>query len=92
MYSGKPTASLVVSDLVAAAGLPEPTGRRSLDDAGRRAVDVTAARLAQMVDDILEPTGGNGVTAEPPPLGAEPVPLVMCSRGSGIPVKRGGGR
>ena len=54
MYSGKPTAGLVVNDLVAAAGLPAPGGRRSLDEAGRRAVEVTAERLAQLVDRILE--------------------------------------
>src|SRR5512136_1858777 len=30
-YSGKPTASLVVSDLLAASGLPAPAGRRVLD-------------------------------------------------------------
>jgi uncharacterized metal-binding protein len=88
MYSGKPTASLVVSDLLAAAGMPAPAGRRSLDEAGRRAVDVTAAQIAQLVDDILEPTSGKGMAAGPPPLGPDAVPVVMCSRGSAIPVIR----
>ncbi len=88
MYSGRPTASLVVTDLLAAAGLPVPAGRRLLDEAGRRAVDVTAAQLAQLVDDILNPTGGDDMVAEPPPLGPDAVPLVMCSCGSGIPVTR----
>jgi hypothetical protein len=88
MYSGRPTASLVVSDLLTEAGLPAPAGRRSLDEAGRRAVDVTAARLAQLVDDILEPIGDDGTFGVPAPLTAEAVPVVMCSCGSGIPVTR----
>ncbi len=88
MYSGKPTASLVVSDLLAVASLPSPTGRRLLDEAGKRAVDVTATELARLVDAILEPAGGDEVVAEPAPLGAAAAPVVMCSCGSGIPVTR----
>ena len=88
MYSGRPTASLVVSDLLAKAGLPSPAGRRSLDEAGRRAVDVTAERLAQLVDEVLEPTGTEATAAEPAALTADAVPVVMCSCGSGIPVTR----
>ncbi len=84
-YSAKPTASLVVTDLLAAAGLPAPSGRRSLDEAGRRAVDVTAAELARLVDEILAPTGRDGMAAEPTPLGADAVPLVMCSCRSRTP-------
>jgi uncharacterized metal-binding protein len=87
MYSGRPTASLVVSDLLADAGLPAPAGRRLLDEAGRRAVDAAAARLAQLVDEILKPTGDDMV-AEPPPLEADAVSLVLCSCRSGIPVTR----
>jgi uncharacterized metal-binding protein len=52
MYSGKPAASIVVNDLVAAAGLPRPEGRRSLNDAGKQAVHLVAERLAQLVDEL----------------------------------------
>jgi len=52
-YSGAPAASIVVDELVAGQGLPRPDGRRSLDEAGRQAVDLTATRLAAMVDEVL---------------------------------------
>jgi len=52
MYSGRPAASIVVNDLVAAAGLPRPEGRRCLNDAGRQAVNLVAERLAQLVDEV----------------------------------------
>ncbi len=52
-YSGKPAASVVVSDVVAACGLPGPQGRRRLDEAGQEAVTATADRLAALVDELL---------------------------------------
>src|SRR5512145_2490968 len=45
MYSGKPAASLVVSEMVAEDGLEKPQGCRHLNQAGQRAVDVTAKRM-----------------------------------------------
>lgn len=73
MYSGTPTAGVVVSDLLAEAGVPAPAGRRSLDEAGRQAVNLTAERLAQLVDEVLQP-GGSETTAAAAPVaaGAEP--------------------
>ena len=53
MYSGKPAMSVVVSALVAAAGLPPPQGRRCLNAAGKQAVDLVADRIAQLVDEVL---------------------------------------
>ncbi len=52
-YSGKPAAAVVVSDLAAANGLSAIEGRRSLNAAGQRAVDMTARRLADLVDHVL---------------------------------------
>jgi uncharacterized metal-binding protein len=52
-YSGKPAVSLVVNELCAAAGLEQPAGRRQLDAAGQRAVDLTAERTVQAVDELL---------------------------------------
>jgi uncharacterized metal-binding protein len=86
MYSGKPTASLVVSDLVAEAGLPAPAGRRRLNDAGQRAVG-HGERLAELVDQLLEAKGNAGDTAaEPPPSPSDAAPAGTCSCGSGISV------
>jgi uncharacterized metal-binding protein len=54
MYSGKPAASVVVSGLIAECGLDWPEGRRQLNAAGQRAVEATAARVAELVDELLE--------------------------------------
>src|SRR5512142_2200964 len=53
MYSGKPAASIVVRDVVAESGLEPAAGRRRLNAAGLRAVDATAGRIAQLVDELL---------------------------------------
>jgi len=54
IYSGKPAAGVVVSDLVAEGGLDRPEGSRRLNQAGQRAVEVTEVRVAQLVDELLE--------------------------------------
>ncbi len=53
MYSGKPTASIVVSELAGDNGIGPIEGRRRLNDAGQKAVQVTASRLIHLVDEIL---------------------------------------
>ncbi len=53
MYSGKPTASIVVSELADANGLGQIDGRRAMNDAGGQAVELTAERLTVLVDQIL---------------------------------------
>lgn len=57
-YSARPAASVVVSEVVAAAGLPPAGCRRRLDDAGRLAVTAVADRIAQLVDEVLAPRRG----------------------------------
>ncbi len=52
-YSGKPAASIIVSDLVQEKGLDRPSGLRKLDKAGIAAVDATAERMALVVDELL---------------------------------------
>ena len=54
MYSGKPAASIVVTDLVAERGLEKPEGKRRLNEAGKQAVEATAARMAELVDELLQ--------------------------------------
>ncbi len=53
MYSGKPAASIVVNDLLAEHSIPKPEGRRCLNAAGQKAVEITAQRLAALVDEVL---------------------------------------
>ncbi len=89
MYSGKPAASIVVSDLVTERGLGKPEGRRRLNEAGLQAVDATAAHMAQVVDELLHSrwnrTAG-AVEQNALPVVQEPV-QVACSCGSSIPVQ-----
>jgi uncharacterized metal-binding protein len=53
MYSGKPAASIVVSELAAEHGLKAIDGRRTSNAAGKQAVELTAERLTVLVDDVL---------------------------------------
>ncbi len=52
-YSGKPAASLVVSELVQQHGLEQPQVLRRLDEAGLQAVDLLAVQIADQVDQLL---------------------------------------
>lgn len=86
-HSGPPAASLVVDDIVRECGLAPPQGRRRLNDAGRQAVEATAARVAELVDQLLDRPG----TAQPaPPAVDAPADEVdaTCACGSGVPVTK----
>jgi hypothetical protein len=91
MYSGKPAASVVVADLISEGGLGQPEGKRRLNDAGRQAVEVTAERVAELVDELLEKRWsrrtGTFVKETAQPEAQEPVEAT-CSCGSGIPVRK----
>ena len=80
MYSGRPVASVVVDELLEAAGLPRPEGRRRLDDAGTKAVEVVAERLARLVDEVLD--GGRRAAAVGTPA-APAAPSCACRSGRG---------
>jgi uncharacterized metal-binding protein len=86
MYSGKPTASVVVSELAAENGMGQIEGRRRLNDAGQRAVELTAERLTSLVDEILATKAAAkplvSIAASP-----EQAKVVGCACGSGIPVQ-----
>ena len=89
MYSGKPAASIVVTELVAELGLGKPEGKRRLNNAGRQAVEATAGQVSGLVDELLQKhwnrtTGAIEETAVPKMQ--EPI-QATCSCGSGIPVQ-----
>jgi len=52
-YSAKPAASIVVSELAAEHGITGIGGRRCLNQAGQKAVELTAERLSELVDQLL---------------------------------------
>lgn len=54
MYSGKPAASVVISELIDQNGFPQPFGMRQLDEAGRQIVNFSAEQVANLVDILLD--------------------------------------
>lgn len=84
-YSGKPAASVVVTDLVeAGANLGTP---RRLNEAGRNAVKAVAEAVAPLVDNLLgvKWSRRTGAAVEEMDQSEEAVEA-KCSCGSGIPV------
>ena len=89
MYSGKPAASIVVTELVVERNLSKPEGKRRLNEAGQQAVEATAEQVSGLVDELLHKrwnrrTGTAEETASSE--GQEPI-QATCSCGSGIPVQ-----
>lgn len=91
MYSGKPAASVVVTQLVAQSGIGQPAGLRRLNDAGLQAVDITAAYVSGTVDSLLDREWsrrlGTFADVSPSLAGDQPPPGASCTCGSGIPVQ-----
>jgi uncharacterized metal-binding protein len=89
MYSGKPAANIIITELVAARGLGKPEGKRRLNEAGQRAVEATAGQVAKLVDELLQKhwnrTAG-AIEETIAPEVQEPV-QATCSCGSGIPLQ-----
>jgi uncharacterized metal-binding protein len=96
IYSGKPAASIVVTELVSENGLIRPQGARRLDEAGTKAIHLTAERIADRVDELLEKKwnrrSGDFIEAEgtiPLQVIEQPEPIeATCSCGSGIPIRK----
>ena len=86
MYSNRPAASLVVTELVAKNGSGKPEGRRKLNAAGMQAVDDAAAEISARVDDLLEKAWNRraGKFSEQGPEAA----VATCSCSSGIPIQK----
>lgn len=90
-FSGKPAASVVVSDLVMEHGLDAIEGRRRLNESGLQAVDLTANRVSELVDDLLGKTWsrrtGAFVEAQPE-TDLEETVQATCSCQSNIPIQK----
>jgi uncharacterized metal-binding protein len=94
-HSGKPAASIVVSELVAERGLEAPQGRRNLNQAGEQAVAMTAQQIAGTVDLLLDRRWSRreGAFADEAHAGeAIDLPVqqprgATCNCGSGIPIQ-----
>jgi uncharacterized metal-binding protein len=90
-YSGKPAASIVVTDVVNEVGLDKPEGRRRLNEAGLQAVEATAHHMAFMVDDLLgkrwSRRQGAFLENEETAGAEESAKTATCACGSGIPIQ-----
>jgi uncharacterized metal-binding protein len=87
MYSGKPAASIVVNELAAEHGVGQIDGRRCLNAAGQQAVDVTAKRLAELVDQFIGKEDTTGRATESAQQTNE-AKVATCSCGSGVAVNK----
>jgi uncharacterized metal-binding protein len=85
-YSGKPAASVVVTDVVAECRIGPVVGRRRLNEAGQQAVAATAAAIARLVDDLLAKKWSRreGHFMEPAETQSN---TAGCACGSGIPAQ-----
>lgn len=94
MYSGKPAASIVVTDVVSGNGLGPIQGSRRLNEAGMQAADLVAQEVARLVDGLLGRTGREAPAEAVAEAEAAEVPedeeaaITLCSCGSGIPVQK----
>ncbi len=87
-YSNKPAASVVVNELLAERGLARPEGRRRLNAAGQKAVEVTAERLAALVDQALGREAGAAAAEAAAAESHSEEREATCSCGSGVPVTK----
>ena len=86
-YSGKPAASIVVSQLAAEHGIDEIGERRCLNLSGQKLVELTAGRLTELVDQILgNKDRSHTATSVEEPADSNQSGAVGCSCGSKIPV------
>jgi len=95
-FSGKPAASIVVTDIIAEKGFNPPQGLRRLNEAGQQAVPETADRAAALVDELLDKKwsrrngsfrNGDFIEQAPRPQTATCTVVQACACGSGIPVQ-----
>ena len=90
-HSGKPAASVVVTDVVTNSGIGEVAGRRRLNEAGQQAVAETAVIIANLVDTLLDKKWsrreGRIIESESINLAMQQPKAASCACGSGIPVQ-----
>jgi uncharacterized metal-binding protein len=95
MYSHKPAASIMVRDVIESNQLGAPEGRRQLNDTGLQAVNLTAERITNTVDELLGKPWDRGLggvieldTIEALQQDEAQQPdIATCACGSGIPVQ-----
>lgn len=95
-YSNQPAVSIMIKDVINDNHLEKPEGRRHLNGPGVRAVELTAQKVAESVDELLGKAWDRrqGEIIELPDITtAQPVAVsdsavTQCACGSGIPVQK----
>jgi hypothetical protein len=96
MYSNKPAANIMVRDLIKESNLDQPIGKRRLNPAGIQAVELTAEKIAQKVDELVgkewsrmlgQPIQPKAAETPRPERATEPE-ITACACGSGIPIQK----
>lgn len=91
MYSNKPAASIVVTDLVARQNLCKPEGKRMLNEAGMQVVELVAEEVTGQVDGLLgkgwNRREGKFFQTDTVKETREEV-VATCACGSGIPIQK----
>jgi uncharacterized metal-binding protein len=89
IYSAKPAASIVITELAVKLGLSKVEGKRQLNQAGQQVLTAAAGRASGLVDELLhrhwDRTAGSFAETTPP--AAQEAAQATCSCGSGIPVQ-----
>jgi uncharacterized metal-binding protein len=91
MYSSKPAASIMVTDLIAKKGLGSLGSARRLSAAGLQTVEITAEQTAALVDELLGKRWSRRTgtfTETDPALRPQETVEATCSCGSGIPIRK----
>lgn len=86
-YSGKPAASVIVTDIVAERGIGQVAGLRHLNEAGQQAVAETAVTIADLVDSLLDKKWSRREGHFIEPEETQSKSAAACACGSGIPVQ-----
>ncbi len=86
LYSSKPAAGIVVTELCPGGAGKLGTARR-LNEAGLQAVNAVAEEIARHVDRLLRDRSRSKSADEDPPVEQQAPAVATCSCGSGIPVK-----
>jgi hypothetical protein len=90
LYSNKPAASILLDDVLAARGLPQPQGQRRLSPESQPAVEALAEVIAGEVDHLMAArwSRAEGQVLQPETTAPAQVSTAECACGSGIPVTR----
>jgi hypothetical protein len=88
LYSNRPAATILVSEVLAGHGLPPPSGLRKLSPEGEAAVEAVAQTIASEVDRLMITrwSRSQGAVVEAVPVSEQAVNTELCACGSGIPV------